>query len=193
MFKRLIGFGVACALAVGLAATSEARVGAWKEGRVLFVSEGNFSHDNSTTASLFTASTLSRYQPNDGDVIVMEAFAAIGTVDNEGATLTIGSSLGGTDMLTSVAIMGDGRLHVRAVGVVRSLGTSGTILWTIETHMQTDTDVDNIVNTTILSVDTTADSVDWSIRDQDLGLSFDWTVASSANTLDVEQFIVSVH
>jgi len=193
MKNRMIGFGLALAVAFGLTASAEARVGGWTSGKLVFASEGNFSHDNSATASLFVASTLNRNQLGDGAVIVMEAFCTIGTV-GDGATLTIGSSLGATDMLTAAVIMDAGRLYIRAVGTVRSLGTSGTILWSIACWPENTAAGDNNAAASfVFSSDTTADTVDWAINSQELGLSFDWTEADASNTLDVEQFLLWVY
>ena len=188
--NKFLKIGMA-ALAFALASTVEARQGGGMNRGIWFVGEGQFSHDNSTTASVYETGRLPKRPFVDGTVIVIEAVATIGTVDDEGATMTIGCQYGSTDMLTAVVITEDGRLKIRAVGVVRSTGTSGTILWSIEVMAETTTQVNTIsLNTYTLSLDTTADTVDFSIPDQNLGLSFDWTAAVAANTLDVEQMIV---
>ena len=201
--KTLYRIGMAALLALGLAVSAEARVGGWSSGKLAFASEGNFSHDNSTTASVFVGAEIRKNQLADGAVIVMEAYCTIGTVNTEGATLTIGCYLGGTDMLTSVVVQDDGRLYVKAVGVVRSVGTAGTILWSIASWPENTTAAAAIAPASyVFSSDTTADTVDTTLdplqsvsgnRGQELGLSFDWTAADAANTLDVEALLIWIY
>lgn len=193
--KNLIRFGMV-ALAFALAATGEARNGGHSQ-KLVFSSEGQFSHDNSTTASLFVASTAERGQWFDGQVIVLEATAVIGTVDDEGATLTIGSSVGASLMISAAVITHDGFLRIRAVGTVRSVSTSsaaGTILWTLEVYTDAATSGSVAVDKHYFAVDTTADALDTrTVRGQEIALSFDWTAADAANTLDVESFQMYVY
>lgn len=192
---KMLGKFLSLAALLFAGAVAEARVGA-PGSAVLFVSQGQFSHDNSTTASVYEAATLRRGTLYEGMVIEMEATATIGTVNNDGATMTIGCTLGGTVMLTADAIMDDGRLYVKAVGIVRSVNVStgaGTILWSIQIFTDNTTAANNNAAAHyVTAFDTTADSFTPRVDNQVLGLSWDWAAADSANTLRVDQFIARI-
>ena len=193
MKKILAVFGL-----LALSASADARYGSWNEGSLMFSGEGQFSHDNSVTASLYSTSSrnLGRSTLADGAVIVIEAAGVIGTVDNDGATMWISPSIGATDMISATLICDDGRFYVRAVGVVRSTGSSGTILWSVQVWH--DANVAANTNAAAMysqATSSTANTVDWTFSGrtgQEVGLNFDWAAADSANTLDVEIFNVWV-
>jgi hypothetical protein len=98
-------------------------------------------------------------------------------------------------MITSSTLaVTDGFLKLRARGQVRSVDsvssgtrTAGTILWSLEVVADQSSDLVE------LFCDTTADSVETNIPDQDLTFEFTWSASSSSNTLKTEQFIISTY
>lgn len=194
--KNLIRFGMVALVALALAATGEARQGGHSQ-KLVFSGEGQFSHDNSTTASLWVASTVNRGEWFDGQVIVLEGVATIGTVDADGATMTIGASVGGSLMISAAVIMHDGFLKFRLVGTVRSISTSsaaGTILWTLEAYTDCATSASVAVDKHYFAADTTADALDTrTVRTQEIAVSVDWTAAESANTFDGDSLQMYVY
>lgn len=156
-----------------------------QNARLVASLEAGVTLADSTTATGIGAVTIPVGSLDDGAVIVIEAAGVISTTGTPNLTIRV---INGTTALISSGAVATGSglasvpFFIRAVGVVRTRGSAGTILWSLNAMIQEAATAQN----TYSAVDTTADTVDQTAA-LTLDIDYTWGTASASNTLTTSQ------
>lgn len=141
--------------------------------------------DTTTTrTALFTAITIPKNTLNVGDVI--RVFCGLSFGITATPTILIDLGVNGTAVIATAAMttVTAGALLLEATGIVRSIGASGTVLWSLSIHNPGDiveaASISGIQDTTADTLDTTADAtLNWYVT---------WGTSSASNTATGRNF-----